>query len=222
MSDTALTFGATSGFGTFAGWELQSDTPNTQKDRANTLGPTGDEVSANLFNAKTEFTSVYKASADTNTVPASIGKLYNSRILTSIALSTSNGDRATMTLTGHNHAANAHADTLKQVAHGMTVTMCFGAIDFLGGTGTSGSAVASSSVTITCQHDDKMDNVGGHLIGQNYDAKMEGKTTWTGTVSVAAASGWDVTSNEVPTANTDFITTSVTGTKPLTFAAPGV
>lgn len=219
-NETALTFGAAGGFGTFAGWELQSDTPNTQSDRASTLGPQGDEVSSNLYNMRTESASTYKCSANTNTVPAVLGKLYNGRILTSIGITTSNSDRAQMTLNGHQHAANTHADTLKQTAHGIQCPKAFGAIDFMGGTGATGSAVASGSVTITVQHNDKTDADGAHLVGENYNGMMTAQTSWTGPVTTAGVQGWDTTSSEVPVVNTDFISTNCSGTKSVALSGP--
>ncbi|HPA41105.1 MAG TPA: hypothetical protein PKV69_03755, partial [Candidatus Hydrogenedentes bacterium] len=65
------------------------------------------------------------------TVPATIGKLYGNYDLTGINIATSATAMAKMDLTGHNHAENAHADTLQQAAHGITLSSGFGAQDFL-------------------------------------------------------------------------------------------
>ena len=219
-SETALTFGAADGFGAFTGWELQSDTPNTQKDRASTTGPTGNEVSANLHNERTDYSSEYKASADSPTIPDTLGKLYNGRVLTSIAVKTSNSDRATMSLSGHQHAVNPHADTLQQVEHGIALATCFGAIDFMAGTGSSGASVASGSITIACQHNDALNAAGDHLVGENYTGMMDAQTTWVGTVATPADTVWDATAVEVPVKNTNFVGTSVTGKQPLALASP--
>jgi len=217
MPETAITFGATDGFGTFAGWELQSDSKTTAKERSMVLDATGNEVASNLFNEKTEYSSVYKCSNNTNTVPSEIGDIYNSRALISIAINTSNSDRAQMTLTGHQHAANPHT-TLVKAAHGISVAKAFGAVDFLGGTGGTGASPASGTITITCQHEDNQDADGAHLVGENYNCTITSDTTWTGPVTTNAGTGWDVTKSEPATTNTGHVTTNVSGIKAVAMA----
>lgn len=219
-AETAITFGATAGFGTFTGWKLESDTPNTQSDRASALDDLGNEVASAVFNERTEYSSTYTCTANTNTVPATLGKLYNGRILTGIAIATSNTGAATMTLTGHQHTDNTHADTLQQGAHGITVTSVFGAQDFMEGTGDSGSAPVSGSITISCQHQDLQDASGDHLVGNNYNAMISASTSWAGTVATPADTGWDVTGHQTATTNTGHITSQVNATKAMSLAAP--
>lgn len=216
MSETAIDFGATGGFGAFTGWELVNDAPNAQHDRVSVAGSEGDEVAHKLYNGRTEYTSTYNCKADTNTVPAKLGGLFNSRILTNIVITTSNSAGATMVLTGHNHDDAAHADTLKTVEHGITCPKFFGAVDFLDGEGAEGSDLVSGTITISCQHNDRLDANGNHLVGESFGASMTASTTWTGPVTTKADTPWDVTATETPNANTDFTGTTVSGTQGLT------
>lgn len=218
---TTQSFGATSGFGTFTAWGLQGgDNPSTASERANALDENGNEVASNVTNPVTSYSANYTCNNDTNTPCAVIGKLYGSAIVTSIAIATSNAGPATMTLQGHNHGTNAHTDTLKQVAHGITVAKAFGATDFLGGTGGTSAAVVSGNITITCSHEDITDDDNEEIDGQNYLGQMVATTVWSGTVTTTAGAGWDVTSNVVTTTNQGWKTTTITATKALTLAAP--
>lgn len=222
MSEPVIQFGVTPAdtFGSVAGWKMQRTGKTTNKDRDQALGETGNEESSALFNEKHDYSANLKCVANSNTVPVNIGALVGYAVLTSIAISTNNKSHATMDLSGHNHPANAHADTLQQAAHGIAVAKKFGAIDFLGGTGATGSALVSGNITIACQHEDQEDDDGAHLIGQNYNCLLTAVTVWTGRVTTPAVEGWDVTVQEVPEANTGHITSTVTGVKTLALAAP--
>ena len=92
-------------------------------------------------------------------------------------------------------------------------------ITFMGGTGTDGSAVESGSIEIKCEHLDKEDADGDHLVGNNFDPMMIAETKWTGPVTTPAGAGWDVTDNSVPNAATEYESTELSGTKALTFGA---
>lgn len=226
MAEPTILFGASDGFGAITGCELQSDTPNLQSDRARALGASGDEAANNLHNERTEYSATYRIVSDTNDVADLIlGAVVNGRDVTRIHIGTQAGDEYnTVEISGHNHTDNAHADTLKQVAIadviGEIAITAYGAVDFLGGTAGDNAALQSGSITFECQHNDKTDEAGDHLIGENYDAMATAESEWVG-VPTTAASGWDVTTKENPVSNTDFKTTRVSGTKTAgTMAAP--
>lgn len=220
MAEPTITFGASNGFGSFAGWDLVSDSATQVDDRATTLDADGNEAASTTYNGRIEYTSTYRCNNNTNTVPATIGALENSRVLTQIQIKTSNTDYAEMTLTGHQHDANAHADTLHQAAHSITVSAAFGAQDFLGGTAGDNAAVASGEVTIAVEHDDIEGATGGHLIGENYHGTIKATTTWSGVPTTAVGAGWDTTSVESPVSNTGFAQTVAAAEKGLDLAAP--
>ncbi len=213
-----IAFGSEQPFGALTGWNYTSASPTTAKERATAADEIGNEVASKLYDERTNVTASFvAASISAPTVPPSIGAVINSYIVTSIAISTTRDGFATMTLTGHNHTANAHSGSEKSVAHGITLTSGFGAQDFMEGTAGSNASVRSGSITIECQHADETDSGGDHLVGENYQPMLTAETEWVGVPSTAAAAGWDVTSQPNPTENTGFESTSVSGTKALAF-----
>jgi hypothetical protein len=219
MADKVITYGASEGFGAITGWNAKKTTDPTAYERLTGHDDKGDEVASKLVGEKNEVSSDYECESDTNTIPADIGALVNSLILTEISLSTSKGP-ATMSLGGHNHGANAHAASpaLRVATHGMTITSAFGAKDFLGGTAATDSAVVSGTCTIRCDHNDQDDGEGDHLVGENCNAVIECVTTWSGVPTTAAEAGWDVTVESTEDESTGFIKTVVTGIKKLAMA----
>lgn len=218
MADTAISYGASEGFGAFTGWESKGTNNATNKTRAVAMDDKGDEVASTLHDEKQEVSGNYECNNDTNTVPSAIGDLVNSLILTGINITTSGEGYAQMSLTGHNHAECAHASSpaLRNATHGITVAKAFGCTDFLGGTAGSAASPIDSSVNIQCDHADQNDGDGDHLVGENHNFRMEAKTTWSGVPSVPAAEGWDITVTSTVDENTGFVKTEVTGVKKLT------
>lgn len=220
MADKAITYGASEGFGALTGWESKGTNDNTQSTRAVATDSKGDEVASKLHDEKQEVTENLECNNDTNSIPAAVGALVNSLILTEISINTSAEAYAQMTLTGHNHTENAHAASpaLRTATHGITLTKAYGATDFLGGTAGDNASPISGSLTIKCDHVDQVDADGDHLVGENFNATMEAKTTWSGVPSVAAVAGWDVTVTSTVDEDTGFVKTEVTGVKKIAFS----
>jgi len=220
MADKVISYGASEGFGAFAGWESHGTEDATNLTRAIATDDKGDEVASDLHDERREVSGNYECNNDTNTIPADIGDLVNSLILTSLNISTAEGRAATMALTGHNHTNNAHADlpALRKAAHAITLAKCFGATDFMGGTAGDNASCIEGSVNITCEHVDQNDGDGDHLVGENYGAKIEARSVWAGVPSVVAEAGWDVTVETTTDENTGFQKTTVTGVKSLPMA----
>jgi len=214
MADKAILYGASEGFGALTGWNSKGTKDATQSERVAAHDDKGDEVASKLVGEKSEVQSDYECESDTNTIPAAIGALVNSLILTEISIGTDK-NVAKLSLRGHNHTANAHAASpaLRTATHGITVSKCFGAIDFMGGTAGTDAAVISGTCTIKCDHHDQDDGNGDHLVGENCNAMIECVTTWSGVPTVAAVEGWDVTVTSTEDEATGFIKTVVTGTK---------
>jgi hypothetical protein len=219
MSDKANVFGSNGeGFGDLAGWALQEPDENTQKDRANALDSLGNEAASALYNERTEVTSNYVATTDSAALPTAVGVMLNGFHLTQIEVSTTAEAFATMTLTGHQHAANAHdSATGQSFTHGVTLTNAFGATSFIGGADTAAAAsVTSGSITIATDHVDVNGSTGAHLSGKTHNGRLEGTSTWTGNLTTAADSGWDVTAHGEKFSNQGFQETTVTATQKLT------
>jgi hypothetical protein len=217
----SIQFGVSaSPFGAPSGWVPRGPAISVVKDRANVLNGTGNEAASVLHNERTEVTQDFEPASSTAapTVPPTIGALLGDVILTGIAISTSATGFITMTLTGHQHAINPHGNDLQQVAHGISLSKSFGSIDFFGATGGANSDVESSSITIACQHIDVQNGDGNQLVGENFDARISGSTTWHGVPSTNVSGDWDVTNVETTENNTGFIQTTITAEKPLTLA----
>lgn len=212
MADKVITYGASEGFGAFAGWESQGNTPVTGKQRGVAHSDKGDILADNLVGEKQEVTSRYECNNDTNVVPDAIGAIVNGLVLTGILFETRPNMPATMTLTGHNHTENAHASSpaLRTYTHGITVPKCFGVTDFLGDSDGTNDAAIGSSCNITCEHADQDDGDGDHLVGENYNAQIEAKTTYCGDHTVVAT-GFSTTEHSEPDEATGFIKKEVTG-----------
>jgi len=214
MADKAILYGASEGFGAITGWNAKKTTSPETHERKAAHDDKGDEAASKLVGEKTEVSSDYECELDANAIPAAIGALVNSLILTEISIKTS-AEAAQMSLRGHNHGANAHAASpaLRTATHEISVTAAFGAIDFLGGTAGSDASVVSGDCTIKCDHHDQDDGNGDHLVGENANAMIECVTTWSGVPTVTAEAGWDITVESTEDEATGFIKTVVTGTK---------
>jgi len=213
MADKAIDYGASEGFGAIAGFDSHGTEDNTTNQRATATDENGDEVASSLYDEKREVSGEYECNNDTNTVPAAVGALVNGIILTGINISTAEGRYATMSLQGHNHTENAHAaePALRTGTHGETLAKAFGATDFLGGTAGDNASCIEGSIAITCEHVDQNDGDGDHLVGENYGAKMEARSVWSGVPSVTAGDGWDVTTETETDEQTGFKKTTVVG-----------
>ena len=221
MAEPTVQFGSDAPFGTPSDWARQPATATIEKQRANALNEIGNEVFSKLYDERTNYQQDFTASstaapdmADLNT----IGKLVGLAIVTSITFTTQADQPVQCQLQGHQHAVNAHGDTLRQVAHGIDPGKSFGAVDFLGSTPGSNASVFSSTATITCQHVDELDQNGDHFVGQNFDARVEVVQDFVGVPTTAAGAGWDVTNIETRTDNQGFEHTVVTAQKKLTLA----
>ena len=193
---TAVFGAAGLGFGTLAGWNIQTAEDAAESKRRNSLGPTGNETVGSLHDETQNVTTTYKSAADAAPDIPNLGDVVNGIAVTSIALSTDSEDYATMTLTGHAHTHG----TLRKVAHGITLDSGVGASRF-GVTG--GDSVRSSECNISCEHKDEVDEAGDTAAGENYDGKIELSVKVLGTGATAPA-GYDKVSLSDEGANTEF------------------
>jgi hypothetical protein len=155
MTEPSIQFGTASQFGELTGWVANNPTITPTRERANALGPTGNEVASKLYNEITECTQefVSASSSTAPTIPPNLGVKLGDYLVTSIAISTGQ-QMATMTLTGHKHTVNDHDDDLRRVAHGVTLSKAFGGVDFFGGTaGDNGKAVLAIGLVTSRDQD---------------------------------------------------------------------
>lgn len=224
MADASYDFGVSSIFGTLTGWLPQGNATITKaKDRASVDNGMGDEAASKLHNGRTEVSQSFKGADPTvaPTVPPVIGGLMGGYLVTRIELGTTGTDVPTMTITGHQHDANAHGNDRRQATHGITVP-AFGAKDFLGGT-LSAVEVTSSKCVIEVQHVDVTGQSGEHAAGENYKGMLTVSQDYLGDATTEAnltASGWDVTPKTQTPQQANFETSSVTAVKAFALATP--
>lgn len=221
MTEPTIQFGATQSFGAQTGWEEQNSTVTVGSERAQAIGHTGEEVASKLYDEKTNVSTPYEASVTGSapTIPETLGALVNALDLTSINIVTKAEGFATMTLGGHNHTVNPHADTLKQAAHGFALNDGFGVTDWLAGMAGDNAGLAGSTLNISCQHKDEVAGSGAHLCGENYLGMIEATVDWIGVPTNVGGTGWDKVSTETRTDAQGFLHTIVTATKKLTLSS---
>lgn len=180
MADKAVTYGASAIFGAITGWKYVGGSSDQNHGIAEAHDELGNVAAHSQIDEILPRSASLECVDDTNTVPATIGAIVNSIDLTGITINLRNKDKATMSLTGHNHTANAHS-SLNCLAHGMSVSSAFGAEDVLGGTPGTTATVESATINITCEHMDEPDEGGkDHFAGQNYNGKVQVTQTWIG------------------------------------------
>ena len=225
MAEPVITFGTgTTGFGALDGWDLQNSSSNLVYERANVLNNLGNESNAKAHNDTIEVSATYKANVagSAPVIPEILGVLTNVLIPTGINVSTIQNDFATMVITGHNHATNAHSATpaLQAYTHGITLDDGFGVTDHLGGELGDVAGLLSSSVNIVCDHVDRQDEAGDHLVGNNFNARIEASASWAGVPTTTSdGSSWEMANIETPQQNVDFLETNASGVQAATVAA---
>lgn len=228
MADLEIDFGSPSIFGTITGFVPNDAQGQSVSDsRAVAYGQYGDEAASKLYDTMFEYSQTFKnASATTpGTVPATIGALLgsgsNTVLLTSIEIRTQATDFPTIALAGHQHGTHPHANDRRQAAHGIALSVAFGAQNFLGDN--SGLELQSSTCRIVVDHVDEPGQNGAHAAGQNYNGRIELTQEYLGGENGHGAfdsTGWDVISIVPGTTPQGFAKTTVTAIKPLTLSTP--
>jgi hypothetical protein len=152
-----------------------------------------------------------------------VGSVENTIHIDSITISTTYNDYPTITISGHNHAGNAHTDNRTEYAPYSSVitalTGAVGAYDFFGKASATVCAT-ESNYTLSCTHVDVECGTGNHFVGNNILGIEEASVTyvgdsWTPRTS-PAVSGWTVTSADSTDSNQEFDTSTITATKLVT------
>lgn len=193
-------FNPTSPLGTLPGWEIQTENPANQWQRAQALKANGDELNKRLYDGKTSVTAEYVASADNAALPK-VGAVLGGYHVDQIQVRFTNNDFVRMTVTGHKHlgtGVTSHAANSCRTYTGTltAITSAFGCpavpVGFDEDTFPTGAGVRSATYTVTCQHVDEPGRLGDFLAGNNHDGieTMEIELCEAGTVT--ADSGWDL------------------------------
>lgn len=226
----ANVFGASSGFGALTGWNLQKVSDPKSRKRAIATSKTNNETDSNVYDERQDITATYKAktnyAAAAPTIPALIGALVNTYILTSIRLSLSASGFVTMVLAGHKHTASGASDgsDLRSIAHGISLSKGFGAGGLYEGAGAlvpggTFESIRSAELVIECDHEeDGGDSDGITTQGENHNPRISGSFSCFGTGPITAPSGYDEPNHTPDRDNAGYNEVSVQFYKALAFA----
>jgi len=192
----------------------QSSGSDIQSTRAALPGALGDEAASALHDTKTVITQSYKYKAASGNIAVTslfIGKVTGGYHIDGFQVAYSNTDWPTVTVTGHNHGANAHVDAaLVIIKPVITLPAGFGCADLFADTGAASSCV-SANYTLSATHNDKQGKDGNHLVGDNFGGLETITATYYG-IPTLATTGYDVTSTNSTDSNADFDQVSISAT----------
>jgi hypothetical protein len=195
-------------------FEAQSSGSDAQSTRAALPGSVGDEVASKLHDAKTVVSCTYKYKAASGTIAVTdlyIGKVTGGYHIDGFQVAYSNTDWPTVTVTGHNHGANAHEDDAMVIIEPvLSLPAGFGCADLFVDAGTASSCV-SANYTLSATHNDKQGKDGNHLVGDNFGGLETITATYYG-IPTLTTTGYDVTSTNSTDSNADFDQVSISAT----------
>jgi len=215
------TFGAgTSKWGTLAGWALNSTDNPSESKRETAHGPDNNAIASELYDKRTDISETFRAilrGATAPTVPANIGML-NDLPMTSLNITTTKEDFATMVVSGHEHVDGADGGTsgvCREVAHGITLDNAFG-VSLFGFTGVD--EAIESSCNIECEHAEVPDAEGNTAAGENHNPRITISVTAHDDYATAPA-GFEITAQRPSTDAEGFQTFVTEAIKDLAFPA---
>jgi hypothetical protein len=210
-----------------ADFKVQTSSIDDQKTRASAKNELGDEAATATHDLKATATATY-IYVGTGTVlglaPGSIplisavagtfnvGLVSNGYAIDSIAIAYTNNTWPTLTITGHNHTSNAHADAdMEHFTASLNFPSGFGCVSLLADTGAADSCV-STTYTLTAEHVDVLGATGEHLAG-NYKGGSETIASTFYGVPTLDSTGWVLTSDTAADSNADFDQVNITASK---------
>lgn len=210
MASSTAFFNPTSPFGTLTGWEVNTENPNSSAQRAQALGSDGDEIDKQEYDHKTTTSCQYVCKANNAVIPK-YGAVLNGWHVDSVVVNFSNTAFVTMTLTGHKHNGASHAACRTYTGSLDKVASKFGCpATIVGITIPTGAGVRSITYTLQGNHVDELGSAGEFLAADNYDGNETVDVELCDTATLAAATGWSLTSHGNAYGNTAAQTSSGT------------
>ena len=198
----------------------QSSNVDTQLTKASARGADGDEVASQAHDGKTTVscTYIYTGAGTLGVMPVTglvVGKVAGGYHIDSVSCAFSNNGWPTITVTGHQHLINVHADgDFAEYTPSIDLPAGFGAADLFANAGAT-SSVVSSTYTLSATHQDVMNKDGNHLAGDNAGATETITAQYYG-VPTLTTTDWIVTSSNFSDSNSDFDQVNISATKGLT------
>jgi len=167
-------------FGDFADWKLNTGgNPNTTEQRAQALGPDGDEIAWKGYGKKTALTATYVATkAVGDLVIPKAGQVVGGCHIDSVQVAYNQTGYPIMTLSGHRHdhgnphtTCRTYTGSVTLPAAAIGIPAAFGDVFKLQPSAEVG--MRGATYTLSVIHVDEMDGVGGQLAGENRDGTEE-------------------------------------------------
>lgn len=179
MTDKIVALNATDLYALAGNFNPQGSATSNMLDRSFILDANGNQQCETMINARTEYPTMTYAYC--NAVPdiktdlalflTKFGDVQNSILITQLAINFAMGAYATVDITGHNHAANAHAAGLAigyaDVSAAIPASAGFGVPTLAGVTLGDNATPLSLVITFSMTHIDREDEGGGHFVGKN-------------------------------------------------------
>lgn len=212
MSDQNVALEASDIFGLGGNFIPQNSQLSTENSYARMIKANGDfEKWSSTFNQITNATCPYKYNADTGLGAAlpNIGSVTGGYLITEIGIETVYNDYPTITITGHQHEENPHANDRVQYTCSITgdFTGAIGAYD-LAGLAADEVCATRSTYTMAINHIDA--ECGDHWVGQNVQGTESCTVEYIGHIAVFTVAGWVVRTYVISDSNEAFDTSSIT------------
>jgi hypothetical protein len=209
-------FNPTSPFGALTGWEIQTNNPTTSVTRAQALGSAGDELASKLHDTRTSVSATYVLQTATGCKIPKFGEILGGYHVDTVSISFSNTAFVTMTVTGHKHGSGEHPACRTYTGSLTTIASNFGCTStVVGMTIPQDAGVRTMTYTLQGNHQDELGSAGEFLAADNYDGNETVDVELCDSGTIAAITGWDMTSTNSAFANNAAQTASATVEKHL-------
>lgn len=202
MSDANVDLGGSNLFSLGASFHAQSSSTEEFSTEELALSAIGNKACTNVHNLGTNYTATYlycgtDLATDLGTIVTTFGAVVNGILPTGLDLSFSVGAQAEVTLTGHNHAVNAHDGTNPpntfDVSGLIPASSGLGVPNFITVAGeTASPATASRSaatLSIAVNHIDAEGNA-GHFVGESITCRADLSVDYEGVAGAETAGSW--------------------------------
>ena len=192
MADALVSLEASDVFGLGGSFIAQSASKSTDLAHAKMKKANGDyEKFSTTFDQIENISVVYKFNSDTGLGAAlpEVGSVNNAYIVTGLDISTTFDDYPEITVTGHQHEANAHeAGNTYAISDAIQTIMtgAVGAYDFAGEAGDP-VCTQSSTYSLTVNHIDDNCDAGDHWVGTNIEGMESITVNYIGNITSSPA-----------------------------------
>ena len=221
----AVGFQASDLFAQPANFHPQSSSSITNETVTRMLDDQGNsQCSTGGLNSTTEYTNDFTycnatpdIATDLNTTLTEFGNVFDSKKMTGLVLGFSAGEYATVSITGHQHAENAHnvgaTEGIADVSAAVPAGAGFGVPTLAGQVDGADASPVSMTMTFSFNHVDREGEDGNHFVGKNITCRAEVSVEWVGVPTTPEATGWETLSQGPNDANEDFDGYSYTAEK---------